>query len=289
MKKPTVLSPLIIILISILPSFLITLCSFSGDPDPYPFEYKRSGRGETAIIFIPGFASAAAVWDETRARFEKRYTCYTLTMAGFAGVKPQPNASFRNWVAGIARFIKENNLEKPIIVGHSMGGALAMALAADYPTLVGKIIVVDALPCLSALTNPSFRAAANPDCAPFIDQMTATSDAQFYQMQKMTMKSMTADTTAQTLAVSWSMQSDRNTLGSMFCDFLNTDLRDNIRTVECPALILLEPSFRQVSAAIEQQYANLKTARLQYANRGLHFIMYDDKEWYFSQLEQFIG
>jgi pimeloyl-ACP methyl ester carboxylesterase len=46
-------------------------------------------------------------------------------MAGFAGVKPQPNTTFTNWETSIDNYIKENKIEKPIIVGHSMDHRLA--------------------------------------------------------------------------------------------------------------------------------------------------------------------
>lgn len=291
MKKLTTVSTVFLIFFSPIPAALMTLCGSTiarTEESPYTFEVQKSGQGENAIIFIPGFASSASVWDETKAKFEKHYTCYTLTMAGFAGVKPQPNPTFKNWETSIARFIQENDIEKPIIVGHSMGGVMAMALAADYPQLVEKIVVVDALPCLSAMSNPAFQSAAKPDCSAMVRQITTATNEQFYQMQKMTMKGLVADTAKQALVVEWSMRSDRNTIGEMFCDFSNTDLRERIKSVECPALILLEPYFKNISSAIDSQYKNLKTAQLQYANRGLHFIMYDDKEWYFSQLDHFI-
>jgi pimeloyl-ACP methyl ester carboxylesterase len=42
--------------------------------------------------------------------------------------------SFKNWETSIASYIKENKIDKPIIIGHSMGGGLA--LASDYPELI---------------------------------------------------------------------------------------------------------------------------------------------------------
>ncbi len=63
-------------------------------------------------------------------------------MAGFAGAKPDADASFKDWEKEIAAYIKNNKIEKPVIIGHSMGGGLAMAIAADYPELVGKIVIV---------------------------------------------------------------------------------------------------------------------------------------------------
>ena len=55
---------------------------------PYPFEFEKSGSGDASIIFIPGFASSGEVWQETRSDFESDFTCYALTMAGFAGIDP---------------------------------------------------------------------------------------------------------------------------------------------------------------------------------------------------------
>src|ERR1700744_1315496 len=88
-----------------------------GQNKSYPFDIHKSGQGKQSVIFIPGFACSGAVWDETRSKFEKDLTCYTLTMPGFAGTKPQSNVSFKNWENEIANFIKEQKLEKPIVVG----------------------------------------------------------------------------------------------------------------------------------------------------------------------------
>ena len=254
----------------------------------YPFEVLKTGKGKQNIVFIPGFASSGDVWNETRANFEKDFTCYTFTMAGFAGVKPQENATFENWENAIADYIKANKIEKPIIVGHSMGGGLALAIAADYPELISKIIVVDALPCLGALMDPSFKSKENNDCSAMVSQMTALSDTQFADMQKKTMPRLLEDTSKLDMVVDWSVKSDRKTFAEMYCDFSNTDLRDKIATIKCPSLILLESYFVNLKPAIDAQYKNLKTGNFQYANKGLHFIMYDDKVWYLNQINNFI-
>jgi pimeloyl-ACP methyl ester carboxylesterase len=254
----------------------------------YPFEVSKTGKGKQAIIFIPGFASSGDVWNETKTVFEKDFTCYTLTMAGFAGVKPQPNPSFENWKNEIANYIKTNKIEKPILIGHSMGGGLALAIAADYPELIGKIVVVDALPCLAALSDPSFKSKENNDCSAMVTQMTVMTDIQFYEMQKQTMPRLLADASKLEMVVDWSVKSDRKTFAQMYCDFFNVDLREKISSVKCPSLILLESYFVNLKPAIENQYKSLKTANFQYANKGMHFIMYDDKDWYLVQLSNFL-
>ncbi len=255
----------------------------------YPFDVKISGHGKKSIIFIPGFASSGEVWDETKSEYEKDYTCYTLTMPGFAGITAQQGATFLNWEQLIADYIKENNIQNSVLIGHSMGGGLALAIAADYPELVKKIIVVDALPCLSALNNPAFKAADKPDCSAIVSQLTAAPDEQFSQIQKMSIARLVTDTSKQSLVAGWGLKSDRKTYAEMYCDFSNTDLRDKIKNITCPVLVLLEANFKTIQPAIADQYKNLRTANLQYADKGLHFIMYDDTQWYLKQLNNFIN
>src|SRR5688572_15982470 len=156
------------IVLSIILMFGALCLNVFGQSAAQPFQVTVSGKGDQSIILIPGFASSGDVWDSTKPALEKKFTCYTLTMAGFAGVPAQPEASFQNWVKGIADYIQQNKITKPIVIGHSMGGGMAMALAANYPNLVSKIIVVDALPCLAALQNPSFKSNPQNDCSAMV-------------------------------------------------------------------------------------------------------------------------
>jgi len=283
MKKIKLTSALLVALL------LLTIMNVYGKDNTYLFEVEISGTGDKSIIFIPGFSCSGDVWDQTVADYKDSYTCYVLTMAGFAGTAPQPNPTFTGWENSIADYIKANNIDKPIIIGHSMGGGLAMALAADFPDLIGKIVVVDALPCLAAIMDPTFKAKEVNDCSEMVKAITSATDDEFYEMQKKNIPMLLSDTSKSELVISWSVKSDRTTFAEMFCDFSNTDLRDKIANIKCPALILLESGFINFKSGIEEQYKNLKTADLQYADKGLHFIMFDDKDWYDNQLKNFIG
>ncbi|AZB09928.1 alpha/beta hydrolase [Chryseobacterium sp. G0162] len=269
--------------------FFAAVCNIFGQEKTYPFEVKKTGKGKQSLILIPGFASSGEVWNETTAKFEKDFTCYTLTMAGFAGAKPDADASFKDWEKGIAAYIKAYKIEKPVIIGHSMGGGLALAIAADYPELVGKIVIVDTLPCLAAISNPNFTPKENNDCSSTITKFTTMTDEDFRKMQTQSIPRLLADTSMQSTVIDWSMKSDRKTFAKMYCDFSNTDLRETIKNIQCPSLILLESYFVFMKPSIEAQYTNLKNANFQYSTKGLHFIMYDDKEWYFNQLNNFLS
>lgn len=266
---------------------LVLLLSFFATAQEYPFSITKSGTGKQTLLFIPGFASSGAVWNETVAALNKDYTCVVLTMPGFAGVAPEQNPTFENWKAQIVRYIKNEKIEKPIVIGHSMGGALALAIAADFPDLTRKIVVVDALPCLMALTNPNFQANPNNDCTAMVQQLTSMTNEQFIQMQQVSIASLTAETSKFDEIVNWGVTSDRETFAKIFCDFSNTDLRERIKNIKVPTLLLLEPYFKNITSAIQEQYRNLPHAQLRYATKGLHFVMYDDRDWYLKQLTDF--
>ena len=133
-----------------------------------------------------------------------------------------------------------------------------MSLAADYPELISKIVVVDALPCLFGLMDPDFKTKENNDCNPTVAKYIAIPDAQFYQMQKRMMPPLLADTSKRDLVVGWSVKSGRRTFAEMYCDFSNTDLRQKTSTIQCPSLILLESYFVNFKPAINDQFKNLK-------------------------------
>ncbi len=267
---------------------VVVLASSLVHAQDYSFSAIKSGTGKQAIVFIPGFACSGDVWKETVEALKKDYTCYVLTMAGFAGVSPEKNPSFESWKMQIARFIKEKNIEKPILIGHSMGGGLALAIASDFPYLAGKIVVVDALPCLMALTNPEFKSFPDKDCSEMINRISAMNEEEFARMQRMSAASLTTDSSKFDEIVNWGLKSDRETFAKMYCDFSNTDLRERIKSITVPSLILLEPHFKNIEAVIKEQYKKLSTVQFAYANKGLHFVMFDDKEWFMNQISEFI-
>ncbi len=247
-----------------------------------------AGAHKPALLFLPGFACSSAVWDETVSHYQDKFTCYVFNMPGFGGAPAETNPSINGWVDEVADYIKAQHIEHPTIVGHSLGGVMAMILAYRYPDLISKVVVVDALPCRSAALNPHFKAISNPNCSPMADQMTKIPDTFFYKMEKSTMSQLVADTSEVEPIVQMGMRSDRKTYGQLFCQFNNLDLRDSVGLIRCPVLVLLEAGFADSKDILNDQYKTVKGATLLYATKGLHFIMYDDRDWMFGQMDGFL-
>lgn len=108
------------------------------------------------VILIPGLASTSAVWARTAAALEGRYRVHLVTVRGFGDVPAEANAT--GLVSGptaaeIRRYIDETGLRQPSVIGHSMGGQIALRVAADPRSHVGRVMVVDASPFFPSLIS----------------------------------------------------------------------------------------------------------------------------------------
>lgn len=114
---------------------------------PARFSVQVVGTGPN-VIMIPGLAGSREVWRPS-ANAVAGYRYHLVQVAGFAGAPARGNAKGQvvaPLAEEIARYIAANRLNRPALVGHSMGGTVAMMVAARYPSRVGKVMVVDMLP-----------------------------------------------------------------------------------------------------------------------------------------------
>lgn len=254
-----------------------------------PFDVQQYGAGNDAVILIPGYASSPEVWKATIETLQPKHRLYVLHFAGFAGKPAAANPTFNSWAEAVAIWLKAMPEKEVTVIGHSMGGVMALYLAAHAPEKVVKVVVVDALPCLSALNNPNFESRPNADCSQSIRQMTALSDSAFKAMQQQGAPWLVNDVAWQAQLVAWSLRSDRHTLASVYCSFLQVDVRPLLPNIKAKVLVQLEAPFTGYQSAIAAQYADLKGAHLAYAPKGLHFVMVDASDWYFESLHAFLN
>jgi pimeloyl-ACP methyl ester carboxylesterase len=114
---------------------------------PTRFSVVVQGAGPD-VILIPGLTGSREVWKGSVAAVPG-YRYHLVQVAGFANTPARGNA--RGDVVAplaeeLARYIRSRGLRRPAIVGHSMGGTVAMMVAARHPSLPGKVMVVDMLP-----------------------------------------------------------------------------------------------------------------------------------------------
>jgi len=105
--------------------------------------YKRLGQGQP-IIFIHGAANDWHEWKENLHFFAHSFQVYALDLPGYGQSQPANAPVSPAWsVAFLNDFMKSLDISAAHIVGHSMGGMVAMVFALEYPEKVNKLILVN--------------------------------------------------------------------------------------------------------------------------------------------------
>jgi pimeloyl-ACP methyl ester carboxylesterase len=279
-----------------LAALLAAQASGAATPAPPSFHVEVTGHGK-AMILIPGFASSGKTWDTTVAHYKDQYECHVLTLAGFAG-EPRIEAPFLETVRNdLAAYIRANKMNKPVIVGHSLGGVLALWLAEQDPDLVGPLVIVDSLPFLAGIMNPGATAESVKAQAEQMRKMySGPPNAQTEKMSEMAVKSMVTSPADFEMIMGWSRKSDPVAMGNGMYDMMTTDLRGDLDKIKSPTLVLgTWIAYKQyatrddVEKNFRTQYAKLKNYDLILSDKARHFVMLDDPEGFFQALDNFLG
>ena len=288
------------ILIAILTA--VSVSSKAQSIGEYSFHVEVSGTKSTTgkdIILIPGLSSSGDVWDATVEKYQKGHTLHVVTLPGFAGVEPiEFGDSFVDKMGDeIARYIKDNKIDKPVIMGHSLGGFLTLYIASKYPELPSKIISVDGLPFLGGIQNPNITAEQAKTMA---DAQRAAMKNQPQEarepMMRAILASMITDPAQQEIAYQWGLNSDDETVGQAMYDLNTIDLRGELANIKTPALVLgAWVAYKQYGVTRDMtmmnfraQYQHLDGVQIELTDTGRHFIMWDDPEFFFAQLDSFL-
>ena len=277
-------------------TFLLFACLLLvrfGVAQPASFSVTVTGKGQP-IILIPGYSCSGEVWNETVAHLKNHYECHVLTLPGFAGVPPIQTPVLQTVRDQIIQYVHDKHLQKPILMGHSLGAFMSLWIGSKEPTLASKIICVDGVPFISAMMNPMVTADSlrkspiyNPEVVAqnFVNLPTANYEN---NMAKSMMTQVSDSTRARQIA-RWSAQCDRRTLGYTLVEMSVTDLRKDIASIQSPTLVLgsLYGNRETSERVLAEQYKLLPNKTLLVANTK-HFIMYDDPSWFYQQIDQFL-
>lgn len=251
---------------------------------------EKTGKG-ALVIFLPGFITPGSVWNETIQNLKGNYESHTVSYAGFNGNAPIPMPWYATLKKELVDYIKTNNLTNIKLIGHSMGGNLAVDVAAEVGSAVDRIIIVDALACMRDIMMPGVPAEALAYENPYNKQILEQTDEAFAKNADMMAQGMTSIPEKQALIKSWILEADRTTYAYGYTDLLKLDLRPTLTTIQAPVLILGAPfpSKEVVTPNFEKQYANLANKTLEIAPGGRHFIMFDQPEWFYNQVNAFLA
>ncbi|MEX1033815.1 MAG: alpha/beta hydrolase [Cellvibrionaceae bacterium] len=261
---------------------------------------RTTGAGRD-LIFIPGLSSSYQAFADICDAVKSAHRCHLVQLPGFAGQPPLDNVSegfLEPVTAQLVAYIRESQLDRPVLVGHSLGGFVALLIASQYPDLVHGLVIVDSLPFLPAAQNPAATVEQmQPVAARMKSSMLAQSAEAYERRMPTQLMGMTRDQSRLDTLMEWGLASDRVTIAQAMYDMYTMDIRSHLDRVTAPAKVLgawaayeSMGSTKEATLAIfEQQYRLLDNKSIHMSEAGYHFLMWDDPEWLINHLHTFLS
>jgi pimeloyl-ACP methyl ester carboxylesterase len=254
--------------------------------------------GKPDVILVPGLSSPRAVWDAEAKLLAPNYRLHLVQVGGFAGAPAGPNASgplLVPIVEELHAYIAANKLH-PVVIGHSLGGLLALMVAGKHPEDVSRLVIVDTLPYYAVLFDPEATVETmKPRVDTIRQQMLAMPAEQYAAMQSMTAARLVKNPEAQKLVAARSIASDRPVVVEAMVEDLQTDLRVDVASINTPTLMLYaydaatqQPDPVKYEATVRAAYKLMPNVTLARVDDSRHFIMYDQPEKLDAAIEGFL-
>ena len=136
---------------------------------PLQLAFEAHGEGPPVIV-LHGMFGSGRNWRGVAGALAAQYRVLCVDLRNH-GKSPWIDAmSYHDMAADVLALIRSEGLDRPVVIGHSMGGKTAMTLALESPASVGRLIVVDIAPvsygdrltpCVDAMLSLGPRAASD--------------------------------------------------------------------------------------------------------------------------------
>ena len=242
------------------------------------------------VVLIPGLASGAAVYDDLAGKIGRNHRLIFVQVNGFAGL-PAGSAPLDGFLPGVvdelAGWLAANHVEKPAVVGHSMGGLMALMLAKRHPEATSRLLIVDSLPFYGMLFGPT----ATPDIVrPVVEQMRAGLVSGKTPVGVPPHMSNNDAGNAKILA--WLKSSDPKTVGEALVEDAATDVRTDLPSIRIPVTVLYAVATPENKAMADALYAaaykGLPNVKLNPIAGSEHFIMLDQPTSFDDAVKDFL-
>jgi len=250
---------------------------------PTRFSVTVTGSGPD-VILIPGLAASRDVWRGIVARVPG-YRYHLVQVAGFAGAPAGGNAKgdvVAPLAEEVARYIAARRLDRPALVGHSMGGTVAMMVAARHPARIGKVMVVEMLPQPAGLLGST--AASSRGLADTLRDLSSSPGGRRLVESVIGLFGNAAD---------MSGRSDPDVVSRATHELALIDLTAELPRIAAPLSVVYASLDATRRAAADRAYAaaysGKRGTRLVRIDDSGHMIMYDQPSAFAAALRRFLA
>ncbi|MGI8437814.1 MAG: alpha/beta fold hydrolase [Chthoniobacterales bacterium] len=277
-------------------ALLLTAAPMHAADMPKVIDVKVTGHGKP-VILIPGLGTPGAIWDDTVKHLQDKYECHVVTIAGFGGMPAVKTDNLLDDAGDqIIAYARAQKLDKPTIVGHSLGGTLALMIGEKAPDLPGDIVSVDGLPFLAGVMLPGVTdlESAKKAAAAMHEKMKSQTPEQAQAFLKnVSIPAMVTKPADRERVYAMCAKSDGNTVNEAMGELLTRDYRPKLGQIKCPLLVLgalgqisqYAPK-ESIEANYKNQFTNAPQTRFKFFDNSRHFIMVDDPAGFYATLDK---
>lgn len=253
-------------------------------PGRVRLEYAEQGNADgVPVIFLHGITDSWHSFESVLANLPSSIHAFAVSQRGHGdSERPLQNYTPKDFAADIAEFIKQKNLDKVFIVGHSMGGVNAQQFVIDYPELAKGLVIIDSDPALK--NNPGM-----PEFYQEVLKLEGAIDRKFMDdFQKATLADP-IDSTYYNLLVDEGIKVPSSVFKAALEGLMQVDFTEQLKQINAPAVIFW--GNRDAFCTFKGQEIlvnNIKNSRLIiYGNTG-HALHWEEPKKFSEDLLNFI-
>lgn len=217
------------------------------------------------MVLIHGLGSCAEVWHKLSPYLASGFDLFTYEIPGHGHTPTVPNLTIETASGDLARFIDDNAIEEPILVGHGIGAMIAMNYAFRFTQDVRRLIIIDAAPV--QLADKAQKVAVAGQLLEDYDRFIADYFLHLSPIEEVTDK-----------VVDQALRTDRVSLTQLLMSSFDFDLREELGYQIMPILVIgsatMFPHDEEPMVFLDSiGYANAQTIAYKPMPATGHFVM----------------
>jgi N-formylmaleamate deformylase len=243
-------------------------------------EYGDAG---PPIVIVPGITSPAATWEFISVPLARDHRVITLDIRGRGlSDKPREGFSLTDYAGDVAAVVENLDLERPSLIGHSMGARIAAAVALLHPKAAGPLVLAD-----PPLTGPG-RGPYPMSLEAFMDQLEAARSSASIEVLRGYFPTLTDEQLA--LRAQWLPTCDETAVRESWLNFHREDFFPYLRELEPPVLFMYGGNSPVIpeSAVPEVTEASRKGVEIVRIPGAGHMIPWDNADDFLAETTRFL-
>ncbi len=216
----------------------------AADGASLAYAFGGTAGNEPTLLLVHGWQATSSIWEPALARLGPRFRTLSVDLRGMGGSNAAPGPfTIEQFASDLGDLVDALGLDPLVVVGHSMGGAIAQRFAIDRPDATLALVLVASVPA-RALAFP-------PELDAFFHAAIADPDVTARWLGGLTTAPQPPQTAALLLTAAASVP--RDVALESYRSWTSLDFEDEARTIETPALVVAPSGDRPMTPALARE------------------------------------